>query len=112
MTKAEYNKFLASVDIVCMNCVELSEERCESCAVRHTCESFAEKMERQKIEIKEGCEYTFETTDSELERYNGTKVKVIRPLTEDEADIEDVGNMYKCEFNDGLDYEVFEDELN
>lgn len=112
MTKVEYKKFLETVDIVCMNCVEINEERCENCPVRNTCKSFSEKMEEQKIEIKEGCEYTFETTDSEMEHYNGTKVKVIRPLTEDEADIEDVGNMYKCEFNDGLDYEVFEDELN
>jgi hypothetical protein len=69
-------------------------------------------MNEQKIEIKVGCEYVFETTDSELKEYNGTKVKVIRPLTEDECDITDVGNMYKAVFNDGLDYDVFEDELS
>lgn len=56
--------------------------------------------------------YIFNTTDTELKQYNGTKVEIIRPLTEDEADIFDVGNMYKVKFYDGYERDVFEDELS
>ena len=112
MNKIEYKKFLEAVDTVCMNCLKLNEENCEHCAVRFICDELNKKMEEQKIEIKVGCEYTFEITDSELKEHNGTKVKVIRPLTEDECDVADVGNMHKAVFNDGLDYDVFEDELS
>lgn len=54
----------------------------------------------------------FNTTDSELMKYNGTEVEVIRPLTEKECDIADVGNMYKVRFFDGYERDAFEDELN
>ena len=54
----------------------------------------------------------FNTTDSELKKYNGTEVEIIRPLTEKECDIEDVGNMYKVRFYDGYERDAFEDELN
>ena len=54
----------------------------------------------------------FNTTDSELKKYNGTEVEIIRALTEDEADIADVGNMYKVRFYDGYERDAFEDELN
>ena len=43
----------------------------------------------------------FNTTYTALKKYNGTEVEIIRPLTKDEADIEDVGNMYKVRFYDG-----------
>lgn len=112
MNKVEYKNFLEAVDTVCMNCLKLSEENCEHCSVRFTCDELSKKIEEQKIEIEIGCEYTFETTDSDMKEYNGTKVKVIRPLTEDECNIANVGNMYKAIFNDGLDCDVFEDELS
>lgn len=54
----------------------------------------------------------FNTTDSELVKYNGTEVEVIRPLTEKECDIADVGNMYKVRFYDGYERDAFEDELS
>lgn len=54
----------------------------------------------------------FNTTDSELKKYNGTEVEIIRPLTEKECDIADVGNMYKVRFYDGYERDAFEDELN
>lgn len=54
----------------------------------------------------------FNTTYTELTKYNGTEVEIIRPLTKDEADIEDVGNMYKVRFYDGYERDVFEDELS
>lgn len=54
----------------------------------------------------------FNTTDSELKKYNGTEVEVIRPLMEKECDIEDVGNMYKVRFYDGYERDAFEDELS
>lgn len=53
----------------------------------------------------------FNTMDSELKKYNGTEVEIIRALTEDEADIADVGNMYKVRFFDGYVCDAFEDEL-
>ena len=55
--------------------------------------------------------YIFNTTDTELKKYNGTEVEIIRALTEDEADIADIGNMYKARFYDGYERDVFEDEL-
>lgn len=53
----------------------------------------------------------FNTKDSELTQYNGSVVEIIRPLTSDECDIEDVGNMYKVRFSDGYERDAFEDEL-
>lgn len=39
-------------------------------------------------------------------------VEVIRPLTEKEADINDIGPMYEIKFSDGLIHDAFEDELD
>lgn len=64
------------------------------------------------MKIENGKKYIFNTTDSELRKYNGTEVEVIRPLTKDEADIFDVGNMYKVRFSDGYERDAFEDELS
>ena len=64
------------------------------------------------MEIKNGHKYTFNTTDSELQKYNGTKAVILRPLTENECDIDDVGMMYKAVFEDGSHRDVFEDELS
>lgn len=63
------------------------------------------------MNIENGKKYIFNTTDTELIRYNGTEVKIIRPLTEEEADIFDVGNMYKVRFIDGYERDAFENEL-
>lgn len=63
------------------------------------------------MKIESGKKYTFNTTDTKLTKYNGTEVEVVRPLTEDEADIFDVGNMYKIKFNNGYECDAFEDEL-
>ncbi|MCI6676082.1 MAG: hypothetical protein MSG78_04120 [Clostridiales bacterium] len=62
--------------------------------------------------LENGKKYTFNTIDTELSKYNGTDVEVIRPLTETECDIEDVGNMYKVRFSDGYERDAFEDELS
>ena len=56
-------------------------------------------------------QFVFKTSDTELSKYNGTVVEIIRPLTDTECDIEDVGNMYKARFFDGYERDVFEDEL-
>ena len=69
-------------------------------------------QEENNMKIENGKRYRFNTTDSELRKYNGTEVEVIRPLTEDEADIFDVGNMYKVRFADGYERDAFEDELS
>ena len=49
--------------------------------------------------------------DSEWSKYDGYYCEVIRPLTQDEADIEEVGPMYKVKFTDGVEIDAFEDEL-
>ncbi|MBQ8248112.1 MAG: hypothetical protein IJZ42_13370 [Lachnospiraceae bacterium] len=53
----------------------------------------------------------FHTSDNDLAKYNGTEVEIIRPLSDDECDIEDVGNMYKVRFHDGYVRDAFADEL-
>lgn len=50
--------------------------------------------------------------DSELNKYSGQKVEVIRPLTSDEADLDEVGMMYKVRLPDGTIIDAFEDELD
>lgn len=64
------------------------------------------------MKIESGKEYIFNTTQSDLIRYNGTAVCIVRPLTKDEFDVEEVGNMYRARFFDGRHWDVFEDELN
>ncbi len=63
------------------------------------------------MNIESGKKYVFVTTDSELAKYNGTKIEVIRSLTDKECDAADVGNMYKVKYEDGHIGDVFEDEL-
>lgn len=64
------------------------------------------------MKIENGKKYIFNTTDTELTKYNGTEVEVIRPLIDKECDIADVGNMYKIKFEDGYVRDAFEDELS
>ena len=45
------------------------------------------------MKIENGKKYVFNTTYIELEKYNGTKVNIVRVLTDKEYDIEDVGNI-------------------
>lgn len=47
----------------------------------------------------------------ELDAHNNEVVDVIRPLTESEADIADVGIMYRCKTKDGLTFDAFSDEI-
>lgn len=60
---------------------------------------------------KETKRMVFNTTESDLVKYNGTVVEVIRPLTEEECDVEEVGLMYRVRFYDGYERDTFEDEL-
>ena len=48
---------------------------------------------------------------NELMKYNNTEAEIIKPLTEEETDIPEVGNMYRVKFTDGFMTDVFEDEL-
>ena len=43
MEKNEYQEFLDAVDVVCGACTERSEEVCENCPVRKTCDKVAEE---------------------------------------------------------------------
>lgn len=65
--------------------------------------------------IEIGKQYVFNThgTDSEYKKYDNKVGTVIRPLIDgEEADIADVGNMYKLQFKNGITIDVFEDELH
>ena len=50
-------------------------------------------------------------TDSELTKYDDCMCEVIRELTKDEADIDEVGRMFHIKLTDGYETDVFEDEL-
>lgn len=49
--------------------------------------------------------------DSELNSRSGQAVTILRKLTEDECDINEVGNMFRIRFDDGYETDAFEDEL-
>lgn len=55
--------------------------------------------------------YIFKTTQSDLLHLNGKRCIILRSLREDEADLEDVGIMYKVQFDDETVIDAFEDEL-
>jgi hypothetical protein len=42
---------------------------------------------------------------------SGERVEIIRPLSETEADLAEVGPMYRVRFADGMEADVFADEL-
>ena len=54
----------------------------------------------------------FNTNQSDLSQYNNMKCEIIRPLTDKECDIADVGNMYKIKLENGIEIDAFEDELS
>lgn len=49
--------------------------------------------------------------DSTLNDRSGEIVTVLRPLTEQEADLFETGPMFKIRFSDGYETDAFEDEL-
>lgn len=55
--------------------------------------------------------YDSHNGDSGLNARTGQVVEVLRELTEEEADIADVGRMFHVRFADGFETDVFEDEL-
>ena len=50
MNNFKYKNFLEAVDIVCGECLKLSEETCEKCPVRFTCDELSKKMAEQGTE--------------------------------------------------------------
>lgn len=55
--------------------------------------------------------YDSHNGDSKLNARTGQVVKVLRELTDREADIADVGRMFHVRFADGFETDAFEDEL-
>lgn len=53
----------------------------------------------------------FETVAGNLMQYNGQDFEILRELTEDEADVDEVGRMFKIKFQDGFITDAFEDEV-
>lgn len=49
--------------------------------------------------------------DSELNKYSGTPCTIVRKLTEDEADLCEIGHMYVVRLEGGKEVHAFEDEL-
>ena len=64
--------------------------------------------------IKNGlvCRFDSHGIDSVWSKRDGQICTVIRPLTSDEADLSDVGPMYRIRFEDGVITDAFEDELS
>ena len=58
------------------------------------------------------CKFDTHGGDSGLNYRTGESCVIIRPVTQDEADIFDVGNMYRVRFSDGVERDAFEDELS
>lgn len=53
----------------------------------------------------------FYSLDSNLKERNFSEVRILRELTADETDTDDVGTMYKIKFNDGFITDAYDDEL-
>ena len=60
------------------------------------------------MKIEKGKEYTFHSKYGDLERYNGTMVRIISSF----AEIPNEPNLYRAVFVDGRYYDVFEYELS
>lgn len=55
--------------------------------------------------------HKFTPTQADLQHFNGQFCDIVRQLTRDEADIDDVGPMFLVRFADG-EISVFADELS
>lgn len=58
-----------------------------------------------------GKAYIFNTIQSDLVKYNGCRVEVLKKLSNDEVDTEDVGKMYEIRIDDETTVQAFADEL-
>lgn len=58
-----------------------------------------------------GKAYIFNTMQSDLVKYNGCRVEVLKKLSNDEVDTEDVGEMYEIRIDDETTVQAFADEL-
>lgn len=63
--------------------------------------------------FKIGEEIIFNTygQDIKLKELSGEKAVILKELTEDECDIEEVGRMYRIRFSENFEVDAFEDEL-
>lgn len=52
MNKNDYQKYLNAVDIVCINCTKISEENCEQCPVRITCDLLYKEKQVEELKAK------------------------------------------------------------
>lgn len=52
----------------------------------------------------------FKSSSDDHAQFNGV-VHVLRPLTYEEADLDDVGPMFRCKTKDGVEFTAFGDEL-
>lgn len=59
-----------------------------------------------------GFSKTFQTTQSDLLQHNNKSFTVIRSLTKEEVDIDNVGNMYLILLESGEEIQVFENEVS
>lgn len=52
MDKNDFQKYLNAVDVVCINCIKISEENCEQCPVRITCDSIYKQNQVEELRAK------------------------------------------------------------
>lgn len=68
-------------------------------------------MGNQRAFFEYHCWESPESADAVLWLHTRQIVEIIRPLSSDECDIDEIGQMYLVRFSDGLEYSVFQDEL-
>lgn len=52
MDKQDFNKYFNAVDVVCINCINATEDNCEQCPVRITCDSIHEELQVKELKDK------------------------------------------------------------
>ncbi len=73
----------------------------------------AETLRRDKVTSALFTRYCGTTSiEHDLLAHSRQRCEVVRPLTRDEADIDDVGQMYHIRFADGFEADAYDDELS
>lgn len=86
----------------------------DGCENRNAYSFFTDKKEDlERVSVLKTGKMIYDShgADSYMDKYTGQEVEIIRPLTNQEADLWDIGMMYCCRFKDGCVKDVFEDEL-
>ena len=107
MNNVGYEKFLEAVDTVCMNCLKLSEENCEHCSVRFTCDELSKKVEERKTEEK----YYYELVVSILDKDGNRRESISITGSNDRDKIYEEREKLRIEIAEGK-YDKYADKFD